>query len=232
MNEDYVGIGSNAIDLSTLIAGFIGSQVLCGCMCDHFLSSCIMFRPCVSVGVSDSPGVVSGFIVVTFCVEGEPADHGSDLVVVILEVFPSLDVTEIGGQGVAAASYYEIQQIWPTDNPHKSSSTEVSRRGELKHAGSGYSSDQKNGGDECLTVHWALSYFQSIEVLAEFRISVRHIAFGIGWWRLLRIFWFCIRILVYLVGGVASIIDKWFLHQIQYINNLADLFLVGTNLDI
>lgn len=111
MNEDYVGIGPNAIDLSTLIAGFIGSQVLCGCMCDHFLSSCIMFRPCVSVGVSDSPGVVSGFIVVTFCVEGEPADHGSDLVVVILEVFPSLDVTEIGGQGVAAASYYEIQQI-------------------------------------------------------------------------------------------------------------------------
>jgi hypothetical protein len=44
--------------------------------------------------------------------EGEPADHGSDLVVVILEVFPSLDVTEIGSQGVvAAASYYEIQQI-------------------------------------------------------------------------------------------------------------------------
>lgn len=111
MNEDYVGIGPNSIDLSTLIAGFKGSQVLGGCMRDHFLSSCIMFRPCVSVGVSDGPRVVSSFIVVTFCVEGEPADHGSDLVVVILKVFPSLDVTEIGSQGVAAASDYEIQQI-------------------------------------------------------------------------------------------------------------------------
>jgi hypothetical protein len=92
MDEDDVGIGSDAVYFSTLISRLIGSQVFSGSMGDYFFSGRIVLRAGIAIGVPHSPGVVSGLIVIALSMEGEAADHASDLVVIGFKVLSSLHV--------------------------------------------------------------------------------------------------------------------------------------------
>ncbi len=65
-------------------------------------------------------------------------------------------------------------------------------------------------------MHGALLGFQAIEILTEFRVSVRHVV--ILFRRSLRTVIFGIGIDVYLVGWISFVVDKWFLHLILFMN--------------
>lgn len=111
MNEDDVSISPDSIHFSTLISGFIGSQVFSGSMGDYFFSGGIVFGTSIAISIPNSPGVMSGLIVIALSMEGEPADHGPDLVVVVFKVLSSFHVAEIGGECIAATPYDEVEQV-------------------------------------------------------------------------------------------------------------------------
>lgn len=111
MNEDDIGIGSNSVYFSTLISGLIGSQVFSGSMGDYFFSGSIVFSTSIAISISNSSGMMSSLIVIAFGMEGEAANHTSDLVVVGFEVLSSFYIAEIGGECIATATYDEIERI-------------------------------------------------------------------------------------------------------------------------
>ena len=64
-------------------------------MGDHFLLRRVVLSFSVSIGIGDSPGVVPGFVVIAFHMEGEMPINTSHFVILVFKVGPMLHVPEV-----------------------------------------------------------------------------------------------------------------------------------------
>ena len=71
VDKDDWGRCPYLVDGSTLVSGFYRVQVFSGSMGDHFLSGRIVLRSRISIGISNSPCVMSGLIVKAFSIKPE-----------------------------------------------------------------------------------------------------------------------------------------------------------------
>lgn len=75
VDKDNICLGSNIVDVSTLILGVEWVEILRGCMGDNFLCGCVMFGFSVPIRVSHCASMMSRFIVITFSVELKLPGH-------------------------------------------------------------------------------------------------------------------------------------------------------------
>ena len=95
VDEHDIGLCPYPIDLSTFVNCLDWVQVFCCPVRDYLFSGGVVLSPGVAVGVGDCSGMMSGFVVVTLCVEPEEPVRPPDPLIVLLEVFPLVQVRQV-----------------------------------------------------------------------------------------------------------------------------------------
>ena len=116
VHEDCVCLCSNSVDCTALINCSDWLKGLSCSMSDYFLCCCVMLSPWISICVCDCSSVMSSFIVIALSVEVEVANSTSNLFIVFLEVFSTLNIWEIFSELIAATSDDEVKEIPSSDD--------------------------------------------------------------------------------------------------------------------
>lgn len=119
INEDYLFLRPDTVYLPADIISHSRSHIFRSRVRDHLLRGCVCIQMLVSLAVSRVVRMNADFVVVAFGVETEPANKGSYLVVLGLELKTMLNVGQVGVEVIADAGQHQIKHIGAHQNPYE-----------------------------------------------------------------------------------------------------------------
>lgn len=95
MNENYLSLSTDSINLTTFIHSLNWLKGLSGSMSDHFLGCCVMFCPGAAIPIVNGPCVMPGLIMIANRMKSEMPHSTSHPFIILLEVLSSIDIRQI-----------------------------------------------------------------------------------------------------------------------------------------